>query len=43
MEPMSVHITEMLQRLSNRVDTFSIEVSQLHDHVDYGLRHFEDE
>jgi hypothetical protein len=22
MEPMSVHVTEMLQRLSNRVDTF---------------------
>jgi hypothetical protein len=41
MEPMSVHITEMLQRLSNRVDTFSIELSQLRDHVDNGFRHFE--
>jgi hypothetical protein len=41
MEPMSVHITEMLQRLSNRVDTFSIELSQLRDYVDNGFIHFE--
>jgi hypothetical protein len=41
MEPMSVHVTAMLQRLSNRVDTFSIELSQLRDHVDNGFRHFE--
>jgi len=41
MEPMSVHVTEMLQRLSNRVDTFSTELSQLRDHVDNGFRHFE--
>jgi hypothetical protein len=41
MEPMSVHVTEMLQRLSNRVDTFSIELSQLRDHVDNGFKHFE--
>jgi hypothetical protein len=41
MEPMSIHVTEMLQRLSNRVDTFSIELSQLRDHVDNGFRHFE--
>jgi hypothetical protein len=42
MEPMSVHVTEMLQHLSNRVDTyFSIELSQLLDHVDNGFRHFE--
>jgi hypothetical protein len=33
MEHVSVHVTEMLQRLSNRVDTFSIELSQLRDHV----------
>jgi hypothetical protein len=31
----------MLQRLSNRVDTFSIELSQLRDHVDNGFTHFE--
>ena len=31
----------MLQRLSNRVDTFSIELSQLRDHVDNGFGHFE--
>jgi hypothetical protein len=41
MEPMSVHDTVMLQRLSNRVDTFSIELSQIRDHVDNGIRHFE--
>jgi hypothetical protein len=42
MEPMSVHVTEMLQRLSNRVDTFSTELSQLlRDHVDDGFIHFE--
>jgi hypothetical protein len=41
MEPMSVHVTDMLQRLSNRVDTFSIELSQMRDHVDNGFRHFE--
>jgi hypothetical protein len=41
MEPMSVHVTEMLQRLSNRIDTSSIELSQLRDHVDNGFRHFE--
>jgi hypothetical protein len=41
MEPMSVHVTEILHRLSSRVDTFSIELSQLRDHVDNGLRHFE--
>jgi hypothetical protein len=41
MEPMSVHITEMLQRLSDRVDTFSIELFQLRDHVDNGFKHFE--
>jgi hypothetical protein len=40
MEPMSVHVTEMLQRLSNRVDTLSIELSQLRDHVDNGFRKF---
>jgi hypothetical protein len=39
MEPLSVHVTEMLQRLSNRVDTFLIELSQLRDHVDNGFRH----
>jgi hypothetical protein len=38
---MSVHVTEMLQRLSNRVDTFSIELSELRDHVDNGFRNFE--
>jgi hypothetical protein len=41
MEPMSVHVTEMLQRPSNRIDTFSIELSQLRDHVDNGFGHFE--
>jgi hypothetical protein len=41
MEPMPVHVTEMLQRLSNRVDTFSIDLSQMRDHVDNGFRHFE--
>jgi hypothetical protein len=41
MEHMSGHVTEMLQRLSNRVDTFSIELSQLRDHVDNGFSHFE--
>jgi hypothetical protein len=41
MKPMSVHVTEILQRLSNRVDTFSIELSQLRDHVDNGFRNFE--
>jgi hypothetical protein len=41
MEPMSVHVTDMLQCLSNRVDTFSIELSQLRDHVDNGFRHCE--
>jgi hypothetical protein len=40
MEPMSVNVTEMLQRLSNRVDTFSIELSQLRDNV-HGFKHFE--
>jgi hypothetical protein len=29
MEPVSVNVTEMLQRLSNRADTFSIEPSLL--------------
>jgi hypothetical protein len=41
MEPMSIKITELLHRLSNRVYTFSIELSQLRDHVDNGFRHFE--
>jgi hypothetical protein len=41
MEPMSVHVTEMLQCLSNRVDTFPIELSQLRDHVDNGFINFE--
>jgi hypothetical protein len=41
MAPMSVHVTEMLQRLSNRVDTFSIELSQVRDNVDNGFIHFE--
>jgi hypothetical protein len=41
MEPMSVHVTEMLQRLNNRVDTFSMELSQMRDHVDNGIWHFE--
>jgi hypothetical protein len=41
MEPMSVSVIEMLQRLSNRVGTFSIELSQLRDHVDNGFKHFE--
>jgi hypothetical protein len=41
MEPMSVYVTAMLQRLSNRVDTLSIELSQVRDHVDNGFRHFE--
>jgi hypothetical protein len=41
MEPMSVHVIHMLQRLSNRVDTFSIELSQVRDYVDNGFRHFE--
>jgi hypothetical protein len=39
-EPMSVHVTEMLQCLSNRFDTFSIELSQLREHVDNGFKHF---
>jgi hypothetical protein len=38
---MSVNVTEMLQRLSNRVDTFSIELSQVRDHVDSGFGYFE--
>jgi hypothetical protein len=33
MEPTSVNVTEMLQRLSNRVDTFLIELSQVRDAV----------
>jgi hypothetical protein len=41
MEPMSVHVTEMLQRLSNRACTFSIELSQLRDHVDNCFTHVE--
>jgi hypothetical protein len=41
MEPMLVHVTEILQRLSNRVDTFSIELCQVRDHVDNGFIHFE--
>jgi hypothetical protein len=41
MEAMSVNVTEMLNRLTNQVDTFSIELSQLHAHVDDGFRHFE--
>jgi hypothetical protein len=41
MEPMSVNVAEILQRLSNRVDAFSIELSQLRGHVDNGFRHFE--
>jgi hypothetical protein len=41
MEPMSVNVAEMLRRLSERVDTFSIELSKLRDHVDDGFRHFE--
>jgi hypothetical protein len=41
MEPMSVHVTDMLQCLSNRVDTYSIELFQLRDHVDNGFRHYE--
>jgi hypothetical protein len=40
MEPMSVHVTEILQRLSDRVDTFSIELSQHRDYVDNGFTHF---
>jgi hypothetical protein len=41
MEPMSVHVTETLQYLSNRVYTFLIELSQVRDHVDNGFIHFE--
>jgi hypothetical protein len=41
MEPTSVYVTEMLQSLSNRVDTFSIELSQLRDHDDNAFMHFE--
>jgi hypothetical protein len=41
MEPSSVHVTEMLQRLTNRDDIFSMELSQLRDHVDNGFIHFE--
>jgi hypothetical protein len=43
MEPTSVNVTEMLQRLSIRVDTFSIELSQLLDHVDSGFKIFKNE
>jgi hypothetical protein len=41
MEHMLMNVTEMLQRLSNRVASFSIELSQLRDHVDNGFKHFE--
>jgi hypothetical protein len=34
MEPPSLNVTAMLQRLSNRVDTSLVELSQLRDHVD---------
>jgi hypothetical protein len=40
MEYMLMNVTEMLQRLSNRVAGFSIELSQLRDHVDNGFKHF---
>jgi hypothetical protein len=42
LEPMSVHVTEMRQRQSNRVDTLSIELSQLRDQVDNGFIPFEE-
>jgi hypothetical protein len=41
MEPALTNFTEMLQRLSNRVDSFAIERSQVCDHVDNGFIHFE--
>jgi hypothetical protein len=41
MKPMLVNVTEMLQRLSNKVDNFWIDLSQLRDHVDNNIRHFE--
>jgi hypothetical protein len=41
MDSMSVNVTETLQRFSKRVDTISIELSQLRGHVDNGFRHFE--
>jgi hypothetical protein len=40
-EAMSVNVTEMLQRLSTRVDTFLLSYINLRDHVDNDFRHFE--
>jgi hypothetical protein len=41
MDPALVKVTEMLHRLSDRLDTLSIELSQQRDYVDNGNMHFE--
>jgi hypothetical protein len=41
MEHALTNITDMLQRLSNGVDIFAIELSQVRDHVDNDFMHCE--